>query len=82
MVKQAKNSKRGVEIISSYGIINMSTNCIFTIVKNSLKKRKGSNMRRNIAKVSALILAATTTMSPMMPAATTVAWADEAVGTV
>lgn len=39
-------------------------------------------MRRNIAKVSALILAATTTMSPMMPAATTVAWADEAVGTV
>lgn len=34
-------------------------------------------MRRNIAKVSALIMAATTTMSPMMPAATTVAWADE-----
>lgn len=36
-------------------------------------------MRRNIAKVSALIMAATTTMSPMMPAATTVAWADEVV---
>lgn len=34
-------------------------------------------MRRNIAKVSALIMAATTTMSPMMPAATTVAWAGE-----
>ena len=33
-------------------------------------------MRRNIAKVSALIMAATTTMSPMMPAATTVAWAE------
>lgn len=33
-------------------------------------------MRRNIAKISALIMAATTTMSPMMPAATTVAWAD------
>ena len=40
-------------------------------------------MRRNIAKVSALIMAAATTMSPMMPAVTTVAWAaDEAVGTV
>lgn len=36
-------------------------------------------MRRNIAKVSALIMAATTAMSPMMPAATTVAWADEVV---
>lgn len=82
MVKQAKNSKRGVEIISSYGIINMSTNCIFTIVKNSLKKRKGSNMRRNIAKVSALIMAATTAMSPMMPMATTVAMADTTTGLV
>lgn len=36
-------------------------------------------MRRNIAKVSALIMAATTAMSPMMPMATTVAWADETV---
>ena len=42
-------------------------------------------MRRNIAKVSALIMAATTAMSPMMPAATTVAWASESkaeIGTV
>lgn len=38
-------------------------------------------MRRNIAKVSALILAATTTMSPMMPAATTVAWASNVTTT-
>lgn len=75
--KNGKKIKKGVEIISGYGIISISTNCVFTIVKNSLKKRKGSNMRRNIAKVSALIMAATTAMSPMMPTATTVVMAGE-----